>query len=156
MVRIHIIAVGKDKDEWVAKGIAHFEKLLSRFAKIKWTIVTAPSKSSSLSINEIKLSEAKFIQKCLIGGTIVVLADTGRQYDSPKFAKKLESILSNSSGELKFIIGGPYGLDKSILEQADEVVSLSSLTFSHQIVRLVMLEQLYRAFSILKGSEYHK
>ncbi len=156
MVRIHIIAIGKDKDEWVSEGVAHFEKLLSRFAKIKWTIVAVPSKSSSLSINEIKLQESKLIQKYLSGGTIIALADTGRQYDSPKFSKKLESLLSQSSGELKFVIGGPYGLDKSILEQADEIVSLSGLTFSHQIVRLVLLEQLYRAFSILKGTDYHK
>ena len=156
MVRINIIAVGKDKDEWVTEGVAHFEKLLSRFAKLKWTIVTAPSKSSSLSSNEIKLQEAKLIQKYLSGGTIVALADTGRQYDSPKFAKRLETLLSQSSGEMKFVIGGPYGLEKSILERADEIVSLSGLTFSHQIVRLVLLEQLYRAFSILKGTEYHK
>jgi len=156
LVRINIIAVGKDKDEWVTEGVAHFEKLLSRFAKLKWTIVTAPSKSSSLSSNEIKLQEAKLIQKYLSGGTIVALADTGRQYDSPKFAKRLETLLSQSSGEMKFVIGGPYGLEKSILERADEIVSLSGLTFSHQIVRLVLLEQLYRAFSILKGTEYHK
>ena len=156
MIRIHIIAVGKDKDEWVTEGVAHFEKLLSRFAKIKWTIVTAPSKSSSLSLPEIKLQEAKLIQKYLGGGTIITLADTGRQYDSPKFAKRLETLLSHCSGESVFVIGGPYGLDKSILEQADEIVSLSGLTFSHQIVRLILLEQLYRAFTILKGTDYHK
>ncbi len=156
MVRIHFIAVGKNKDEWVTDGVAHFEKPLSRFAKIKWTIETAPSKSSSLSPFEIKLQEAKLIQKHLSGGTVIALADTGRQYDSLKFAKRLETLLTQSTGELKFIIGGAYGLDKSILEQANEIISLSNLTFSHQIVRLVLLEQLYRALSILKGTDYHK
>ncbi len=156
MVKIHIIAVGKNKDAWVTDGIAHFEKLLSRFAQVKWTIATTSSKSSSLNPIEIRLQEAKLIQKYLSGGTTIALADSGKQFDSPKFAKKLESSLSQSSGELKFVIGGPYGLDTLILENADEIISLSGLTFSHQVVRLILLEQLYRAFSILKGTEYHK
>lgn len=156
MVIIEIIAAGKDKDEWLSEGIAHFEKLLSRFAKIKWTIVSASSKSTSLSSHEIKAQEAKSIQKYLFGGTVIALSDAGKQYNSATFAKRLERILSHSSGEIKFIIGGPYGLDKTILDKADEVISLSNLTFSHQIVRLVLLEQLFRAFSILHGTPYHK
>ncbi len=156
MVNIHIIAVGQDKDDWVSGGLAHFEKLLSRYAKIKWTIVGSKNMSSSLSADEQKGREAKSIQKYLDGGTILALADSGRQYDSLKFAQRLERILSQSRGEIKFIVGGPFGLDKAILELADEVISLSSLTYSHQIVRLVLMEQLYRAFSILRGTDYHK
>lgn len=156
MVKIHIIAVGKDKDDWVTDGIAHFEKLLSRFARIKWTIISAATKSSSLSAGEIKAREAESINEYLNGGTVNALSDSGRQFDSIKFAKLLERMLSQSSGEIKFIIGGPFGLDKNILNLSDDVISLSSLTYSHQIVRLVLLEQLYRAFSILRGTDYHK
>ncbi len=116
----------------------------------------APTRSSSLTSPEIKLQEAKLIQKYLGGGTTMALTDRGTQYDSPKFAKKIESLLSQCSGEIKFVIGGPYGLDASILKNVNETISLSALTFSHQIVRLILLEQLYRAFSILKGSDYHK
>lgn len=156
MVKINIIVVGKDKDWWVTDGIAHYEKLLSRYAKIKWTIVTAPVKSTKLSSEEIKIQEAKLLKKHLAGGTIISLTDKGRQFDSHKFSKKIESWLARSSGELRFVIGGPYGLDDSIIKSANDSISLSPFTFSHQIVRLVLLEQLYRAFSILHNTDYHK
>jgi len=156
LLKIHIIAVGEDKSPWVSEGIAHFEKLLSRYAKINWTIVKSGGQSSSQSPSEIKASEKMLIQKHLKGGTLIALADSGRQFDSAKFAKKMEQLSAQSRGELIFVIGGPFGLDKTILESADEIISLSSLTFSHQVVRLVLLEQLFRAFSILHGTDYHK
>lgn len=156
MVKIHIVAVGKDKDSWVSDGIAHFEKLLRRYARLNWTIVTGAGRAQNKSPNEIKNLEAKEIRKFMTGGTNVALTDSGKVYGSREFAKKIEKLLASSSGELKFIIGGPFGLDKSILDSADELISLSPLTFSHQIVRLVLLEQLYRSFSILNGSDYHK
>jgi 23S rRNA (pseudouridine1915-N3)-methyltransferase len=152
---IHIIAVGKDKDVWVSEGIAHFEKLLKRYARIKWTIIDAEIAKSS-SAGEVKLREAEKMQRHLKSGTIIALADSGIKCDSLRFAKKMEGLLARSSGELKFLIGGPHGLDQSVLDSASEIISLSPLTFSHQLVRLVMLEQLYRAFSILQGTGYHK
>lgn len=156
MVKIHIVAVGKDKDSWVSDGISHFEKLLRRYARLNWTIVTDAGRAQNKSPNDIKNLEAKEIRRFMNGGTSVALTDSGKVYGSRDFAKKIEKLLASSSGELKFIIGGPFGLDKSILDSADELISLSPLTFSHQIVRLVLLEQLYRAFSILNGSDYHK
>lgn len=156
MLKIHIIAVGEDKSTWVSEALAHYEKLTSRFAKIKWTIVKSGSKSSSQSPDEIKAAEKSQILKHLDGGTVIALSDSGKKYDSPEFAKKLEKLSVQSRGEIKFVIGGPYGLDKSILDTADEVISLSPLTFSHQIVRLVLLEQLFRAISILHHTDYHK
>ena len=156
MVRIQIIAVGEDKDDWVSDGIAHFEKLLKRYAHIKWTIIKSTPKSAAPAPEQIKFQEAQAIRKHFNSGTIIALADSGRKYDSIKFAQEIEKILAHSSGEIKLIVGGPYGLDTSILESAEKIISLSSLTFSHQVVRLVLLEQLYRAFSILHGSDYHK
>ncbi len=156
MVKIHVIAVGKNKDDWVTDGIVHFEKLLSRYVKIKWSIINSPAISSSLSANEQKNREAKSIERHLNGGAIYALADSGQQFDSIGFAKWLESMLAHSRGEIKFIIGGPFGLNKTILDRSDEMISLSRLTYSHQIVRLILLEQLYRGFSILQGTDYHK
>lgn len=153
MVKIHIIAVGKNKDKWVSEGIAHFEKLLARYAKIRWTIVKPVEKASA---SVIKSGGTESVPKYFNGGIVIALSDSGCQFNSIKFAQKLEKIMVQGRGEINFIIGGPYGLDKTILEKADEVISLSSLTFSHQIVRLVLLEQLFRAFSILKGTDYHK
>lgn len=156
MVKLEIVAVGKSKDSWLDEAVAHYEKLLSKYAKIKWTVVSSPSKSSSLSPAEIKRLEAHKLKNILIDSYLIALADRGKKFDSFTFAKNLEKLTVISRNEIKIVIGGPYGLDDSILKQASEVWSLSGLTFSHQIVRIVLLEQLFRAFSILHGRDYHK
>jgi 23S rRNA (pseudouridine1915-N3)-methyltransferase len=156
LLKIRIFVVGKHKDRWVEEGCAHFEKLLSRFAKIEWEILVSPKESSSLSPAEIRKREARLLEKECQRGLCIALTDKGVQKDTPAFAKMLETMQITSGGIVKFIIGGVYGLDDSILDKADHVLSLSPLTFSHQLVRLVLLEQLYRAFSILHGTDYHK
>ncbi len=156
MLRIRIIAIGKHKDRWVEEGCAHFEKMLSRFAKIEWKILPSPKESPSLTPAEIKKREARLLEKECQKGLCIALTDKGKQRDTPAFAKMLETLQIKSGGVVSFIIGGAYGLDDSVLNKADHVLSLSSLTFSHQLVRLILLEQLYRAFSILHGTDYHK
>ncbi len=156
MLKINIIAVGKDKDTWVTEGCKHYTKLLSRYAEVQFKAVPSPQRSRSLSPDEIKKAEAARLDPLLDKGTIIALADTGQKLDSRQFAQLLEKLQVSSRGFLNFIIGGPYGLHESLLTRADMIVSLSSLTFSHQVVRLVLMEQLYRAFSILHGTDYHK
>ena len=156
MLKIRIIAIGKHKDRWVEEGCAHFEKLLSRFAKVEWKILASSKESSSLTPAEIRKREAKLLEKEWGRGAHIALADKGEHKDTPAFAKMLETMQVKSGGALNLIIGGAFGLDDSILDKADHVLSLSPLTFSHQLVRLVLLEQLYRAFSILHGMDYHK
>lgn len=156
MVKFEIVAVGKSKDSWLDEAVAHYEKLLLKYARLKWTIVTSPAKSSALSPAEIKRLEAGKLETVLADSYLIALADSGKQFDSFTFAKNLEKLTVSSRNEIKIVIGGPYGLDDSILKQASEVWSLSGLTFSHQIVRIVLLEQLFRGFSILHGRDYHK
>lgn len=156
MIRIRLIAVGKDKDTWVSDGCAHFEKLLSRYANLLWTILPSEKAAKGLTPTEIKKREAKRITEKLKKGLTVALADSGRSLDSGEFAKQLEVWLGHSGGVISFIIGGAYGLDASIVKGSDYVLSLSPMTFSHQVVRLVLLEQLYRGFSILHNTDYHK
>jgi len=156
LLKIRIITIGKHKDRWIEEGCAHFEKLLARFAKIEWKILSPPKESSSLTPAEIKKREARLLEKECPKGVGIALADKGEQRDTPAFAKMLETLQLKSGGVVNFIIGGAYGLDDSVLNKADHVLSLSSLTFSHQIARLVLLEQLYRAFSIIHGTDYHK
>ncbi len=155
MLKIEIIAVGKDKDPWVTDGCAHFEKLLSRHARVSWRIIPTAGKSS-LSPAQIKDAEAKQILAAIEKGFTIALADGGKAFDTHEFADALDKWLMHSQSTLRFVIGGPYGLDQKVLAKADLVVSLSPLTFSHQIVRLVLLEQLYRAFTIIRGGDYHK
>ncbi len=156
MIRIRLIAVGKNKDTWVTDGCAHFEKLLSRYANCSWTILLSEKGAKGLTPAEIKKHEAVRISKELKKGLTVALAGSGRSLDSGEFAKQLEVWQGRSGGVISFIIGGAYGLDASIVDGSDHVLSLSPMTFSHQVVRLVLLEQLYRGFSILNNTDYHK
>ena len=156
MVKIRIIAVGKDKDAWVTDGSAHFLKLLKRYASVEQVHLAGPRTSSSLSPEQSKAAEAGPILEQMDKGTQIALSDRGRPMDSEAFAEFIEKLTATSPPPLSIVIGGPYGLDQTVLDRADHVVSLSPLTFSHQIVRLVLLEQLYRAFSILAGTDYHK
>lgn len=156
MIRIRLITVGKNKDTWVSDGCAHFEKLLSRWANCSWTILPSEKGAKGLTPAEIKKREAVGISKQLKKGLTVALTDSGRSFDSHAFARQLEVWQGHSGGVISFIIGGAYGLDDSIVDDSDHVLSLSPMTFSHQVVRLVLLEQLYRGFSILHNTDYHK
>ncbi|MCK4573679.1 MAG: 23S rRNA (pseudouridine(1915)-N(3))-methyltransferase RlmH [candidate division Zixibacteria bacterium] len=155
MVKIKIIAIGKDKDRWVSEGSQHYLKLLSRWARVELDIIPSLKLSPSLSPDEIKKKEAAVLLTQMDKGVNIALTDSGRAMDSHTFARWMEK-LPQTAGMINFIIGGPYGLDDDILAAADKTLSLSPLTFSHQVVRLVLLEQLYRAFSILCGTNYHK
>jgi 23S rRNA (pseudouridine1915-N3)-methyltransferase len=156
VVKIRIIAAGPDKDQWLAEGVNHYLKLLGRYASIEINNLPSPRATSSLSPVEIMKKEADRFEKELKGGFVIALSDRGKRQDSPGFARLLERIQAHNRGPITFLIGGPYGLHETILKKADLVLSLSELTFSHQLVRLVLLEQLYRGFSILHGSSYHK
>jgi len=156
LLNINIILIGKNKDTWVTEGCAHYEKLLSKYSKLKWTVIVPPKKLSYLSPDELKSKEGALILQKVVKGTIIALADSGKKYDSHRFASLLERLQISSGGTINLIIGGAFGLDKIVLDNADMIVSLSPLTFSHQLVRMVMLEQLYRAFSILHNTDYHK
>jgi 23S rRNA (pseudouridine1915-N3)-methyltransferase len=112
--------------------------------------------AGSFSPGEIKAKEFEQFSKHLGKGTIVALDMHGRKMDSPAFARFIDGCQSNTKGQITFLIGGAHGLDERLLKSTGAAISLSPLTFSHQLVRLVFLEQLYRAFSILHGTPYHK
>lgn len=156
MVKIIIIAIGKDKDRFIAEGSEHYVKLLSKYAAVDLRILSSPKVSPSLSPPEIMAREADLIEKGIDSGYLVALSERGQSVDSIEFARLLEKRLAHATGPMTFLIGGAYGLDERLIKRADLVLSLSKMTFSHQLVRLVLIEQLYRAFSILGGSSYHK
>ncbi|UCD64131.1 MAG: 23S rRNA (pseudouridine(1915)-N(3))-methyltransferase RlmH [Candidatus Zixiibacteriota bacterium] len=156
MTKISIVSVGRDKQRWVTEGCRHFVRLLSRYARVELETAAACKRGSSLSPAEIRRKEALAVRKKLAGRPYFALADDGVAMDSGKFAKWLEKTQVSGRTPLVLVMGGPYGLDESILKGAERVISLSPLTFSHQLVRLVVLEQLFRAFSIIHGTDYHK
>ena len=156
MLKIEILSIGKDKDSWVTDACGHFVKQLKRHAAVKLTALPALKAKASLSPIEIKRREAERFEKAIGSGYVIALTDRGKEYDSRAFASFLERLRAESRGAVTFLIGGPYGLADSLLERADACVSLSPLTFSHQLVRLILLEQLFRGFDILAGGSYHK
>ena len=156
MLNLEIESIGQDKDKWLSDGIAHYQKLLSKFARVKQITHKSPRLSSSLSPVEIIKGEAALFHRKNFRGLTVALSDKGRSSNSEEMAKHLEQMITRCNGTIRFLIGGPFGLNETIIEEAGYVLSLSPLTFSHQLVRIVLLEQLYRAFTINSGDPYHK
>lgn len=156
LLTIEIQIIGRDKDAWITEGVEHYRKLLGKFAKVTITVLNRRHDSSSLSPKEIRKTEAALFNQKPNKGITVALSDKGKTFDSREMATLLEQLVTRSNGHIRFLIGGPYGLDDELTAKADLILSLSPLTFSHQLVRLVLLEQLFRAFSILHGDPYHK
>ncbi len=155
MMNIHILTLGSLKDQHWKDADAEYRKRLGAYAKLKITELKEESFSDKDNAETIKEKEAKKLMP-YIDKTDVVIAmhEHANTFDSVSFAHKLES-LSTHGDELLFVFGGPKGLHKSILEKADLKLSLSPLTFPHQLARIILLEQVYRAGTILAGKTYH-
>jgi 23S rRNA (pseudouridine1915-N3)-methyltransferase len=156
LLKIRIIAIGDHKDKWIAEGCEHYVKMLSRSAAVEMVSLSSPKLSARMQPDEIRKAESSRLLESAGKGMRIALSDNGKELDSHAFSASLEKWQTKSSGTITFLIGGPHGHHPDLLKQADLVLSLSRLTFSHQLVRLVLLEQLYRAFSILRGTDYHK
>jgi len=156
MLKINIICVGKNKDQWIDDAVAHYIKLLKKFAIITFDYIPGKSISKTISEKELILHEAGLIRKRLRTKYQIALSDKGRQFDSIEFSKWLSTLQQKCEGSCDMIIGGIYGLCPELLSACQNVISLSPMTMSHQIVRPVLLEQLFRGYSILSGGKYHK
>lgn len=156
MLRINIIAVGKNKDRWVDDAVSHYLKLLKKHALVSINYIRDTRKTKSITVSDLKRREAEFINRISKADYKIALDVAGKMFDSQRFAKHISKLHTSSGGTIEFIIGGVHGLDASILNGCRESISLSPLTMSHQLIRPVLLEQLYRAFSIISGGKYHK
>ncbi len=159
-MKITIAAVGKLKERYLKDGISEYSKRLSRFADIEIIEVEdehAPDTLSPAQEAQVKQKEAERLLKRVKEGSFIILLDlAGEQVTSEGFATKLESIMLSGSSHITFIIGGSLGLDKSLIAASNYRICLSKMTFPHQLARLILLEQTYRAFKIMKGETYHK
>ncbi|MEZ5358669.1 MAG: 23S rRNA (pseudouridine(1915)-N(3))-methyltransferase RlmH [Candidatus Zixiibacteriota bacterium] len=156
MLSIHIIAVGKDKDSWITDQSEHFTKLISKYARLDITTIPEEKYTKTTDIKKAIESEASTILSRHRGGLLVALDVKGESYSTEQLADKLRRIQVGRHSTIEFAIGGPHGLGASLLKIADLRMSLSPLTLSHQIVRLVLLEQLYRVLNLNAGGSYHK
>lgn len=159
-MKITIIAVGKLKEKYLKDGIAEYCKRLSRFCDLEIIEVDdeqAPENLSPAGEAQVKKKEAEKILKKVKDGSLPVVLDVkGEKVDSEGFAAKMQSFFVSGSSHITFIIGGSLGLDEGLVKTARLKLSLSNLTFPHQLARLILLEQLYRVFKIINGEVYHK
>lgn len=159
-MKITVVAVGKLKERYLKDGIQEYAKRLSRFCELELAEVGDEQAADSLSPaqeEQVKKREAERILKKVKPGSLLCVLDIyGEKPDSVGFAKKLQGFFVSGVSHITFVIGGSLGLDAGLVKGADFSLSLSGLTFPHQLARLILLEQLYRAFKIMNGETYHK
>jgi len=159
MLNINIVCVGKIKENYLKDAVYEYSKRLSRFCNlniIELQDEKLPEKLNNSVINEIKNKEChKMIQAIKKDSYIICLDLKGKEYSSEDFSKKIENIALNFNSSITFVIGGTLGLNEEILSMSSEKVCFSKMTFPHQLIRVFLLEQLFRAFKISNNETYH-
>ena len=155
-MEIQLICIGKTDDSELQKLISNYESRLKHYLKFTLQVIPDLKEAKNLSQEQQKAKEAVLIEKQLRTSDIVILLDEyGKEFSSVGFSEFLNKKMSSGSKRLVFLIGGPYGFAASLNQQYKTKISLSQMTFSHQIIRLFFVEQLYRANTILKNEPYH-
>lgn len=153
---IRLLCIGKTDEPWLQDAIGKYEKRLKHYVRFIWQVTPDVKSAARLTIHEQKEKEGMLILKQLEPSDVVVLLDErGDEFRSVEFARFLDRKILANTQQLVFVIGGPYGFSEAVYGRANSRLSLSKLTFSHQMIRLFFTEQLYRAFTILRGEPYH-
>lgn len=159
-MKISIVCVGKIKEKFFVDAIREYEKRLSRYCKLEICEVAdekTPDKASEALEEQIKEKEACRMEKYLSDDAYVIaLAIDGKMLDSVELSEKIEKAGIQGVSHIQFVIGGSLGLHKRILDRADYKLSFSKMTFPHQLMRVILLEQIYRSYRIMNGEPYHK
>ena len=155
-MKIKLIVIGKTKSKFLLDGENEYQKRLKHYCKFSELIIPDIKNGGKLSKKELKEKEGNLILASIKNSDYVILLDDkGLELSSTDFAEFLNKKMVSSTNELVFIIGGAFGFSESLYRRANTKLSLSKMTFSHQMVRMIFKEQLYRAFTILKGEKYH-
>lgn len=155
-MKLQFWAIGKNHEPYIKTGVEEFTGRIEKYFKIEWNIIPVPKNAGMLSEMDLRKREGETILEWLKKEDyLVALDERGKQLSSEKLADFLQARANESVKRLVFLIGGAYGLDDAILKRANYKWSLSELTFPHQLVRLILAEQIYRACSILKNEKYH-
>jgi 23S rRNA (pseudouridine1915-N3)-methyltransferase len=155
-MKIAFWSIGKSHEPYVQQGVDEFTKRISRYFKVDWKIVPSPKNAASLSETDLKKKEGETILAALEKDDwLVALDERGKQMNSEGLADLLQGRANQGTKQVVFLIGGAYGIDEAVLKRADQRWSLSQLVFPHQLVRLILAEQIYRACTILRNEKYH-
>ena len=159
-MNIQIICIGKLKEKYWTDAIAEYSKRLSRYCTLEIIELKEsrlPDKASAADEENVKLEEGRAILKAIKDGTYVITLEIlGKQLTSPELADKIKTLSIEGKSNVAFIIGGSLGLSAEVSKRADYKLSFSKMTFPHQMMRVILLEQIYRGFKIIKNEAYHK
>lgn len=153
-MKLQLWSIGKEHEPYVKPGVEDFTRRISRYYQVEWLIIPPPKISTTPAIQKKKEAETVLTQLTK-HDYLIALDERGRQMTSEGLAQFIQDRANESSKNLIFLIGGAYGLDETILTRADNRWSLSQLTLPHQLVRLLLAEQIYRACTILRNEKYH-
>jgi 23S rRNA (pseudouridine1915-N3)-methyltransferase len=154
-MKITLLVVGKTMDAHIEALIQDYQKRLTHYVPFSMVVIPELKNTKSLTMEQQKLAEGELILRNLTPSTDMILLDErGREYRSVEFADFLQKKMS-SGRDVVFVVGGPYGFSQNVYDRANGKISLSQMTFSHQMVRLFFVEQIYRAMTILRGEPYH-
>ena len=160
MLHIDIICIGKIKEDFLRDAIQEYRKRLSKYCILN--ILELPDEKIPININEkniniIKEKESNKIASHIKKGSYTICLDlTGKEYTSEQFANNINSLSLNNISNITFIIGGSLGMSQNLLNSADQKICFSKLTFPHQLIRVFLLEQIFRSFKIINGETYHR
>ncbi len=159
-MKITLVTVGKIKERFFADAIKEYEKRLSRYCRLGIVQVAdekTPEKASEAKARQIREREGeRILAQLKEGAYVIALAIEGKMASSEELAKKLEKLGITGKSQVVFVIGGSLGLSEAVLKRADEQLSFSRMTFPHQLMRVILLEQIYRSYRIIAGEPYHK
>lgn len=159
-MKITLVAVGKIKEKFFADAIGEYGKRLSRYCKLEIIQVAdekTPDKASEAQARQIKEKEGeRVLAQIKEGSYVIALAIEGKMASSEELAEKMERLGIEGKSQVVFVIGGSLGLSEAVMRRADENLSFSRMTFPHQLMRVILLEQIYRSYRIIAGEPYHK
>ena len=155
-MNIQLWSVGRPHDNALSASIEDYTKRINRYYPTSWKIIAPPKNAAALPENELKKKEGEIILSLLSNTDhLVALDERGKMFSSQKLAQFMEMRLNENMRQLIFLIGGAYGIHETVITRANFSWSLSELTFPHQLVRLILAEQVYRACTILRNEKYH-
>ena len=155
-MKILLLVIGKTDDDYLITGIKKYVGRLGHYVSFELKEIPDIRNRKTLSEEQQKKAESfLLLSQFQPGDQVILLDENGKQYTSNAFAESLEKMMASGAKRIVFVIGGPYGFAQEVYDKANALMSLSPMTFSHQMVRLIFTEQLYRAFTILKGEPYH-
>ena len=155
-MKIKLLVIGKTDSDYLRNGIEEYIKRLKHYLPFEMIVVPDLKNTKSLSEDLQKQKEGELILNYVDAGDFVVLLDeNGKEYSSVNFSEFIEKQMISGLKNLIFVVGGPYGFSDEVYQKSNSKISLSKMTFSHQMVRLIFVEQLYRAMTIIRGEPYH-